>query len=161
MHGSILKNVDDNNGVHWGIDSGRNVMREKTSDKDCDDVQFLPVEEREIAVQTEKVIVWIARNMTDQPTETTLSKSMTEEVTTEVMRASFSEVSTQIRFEVSTKHSSGYVPLTPSVESTAAFSTEFAQRSTWEEKVATTTKKTVTVEQGTVMLEPWTGKDFE
>ena len=156
MHGSILKNVDDNNGVHWEIDSGRNVMREKTSDKDCDDVQFLPVEESEIAVQTEKVIVWIARNMTDQPSETTLSKSMAEEVTTEVMRASFSEVSTQI-----TKHSSGDVPLTPSVESTAAFSTEFAQRSTWEEKVATTTKKTVTVEQGTVMLEPWTGKDFE
>ena len=164
LDGTILKNVAHNTGihygVHWEINGGRNVMREK-SDKECDHVEFLPVTGSKITVQTDKDIIWIARNMTNTPSKTTLSKTMTEEVTTEVMRASFRELSTKVEFSASTQFSSGGVPLTPSVESTASFTTELAQRFNWESKVTTTTKKAITVEQGTMMLEPWTGKAFE
>jgi hypothetical protein len=158
LDGTILKNIADNNGVHWEEDGGRVVMREKTSDSSCDKVVIVPYDLGMILVKTTSDLRWLAQNLTNLPTKTSVSKETTEEITREVVRGNFGSISSNTKLTTS---ATGTHPLLPSIASSVAFSTELATMSSWNNQETQIEKKTVKVEHLQFELAPMTGKAFK
>jgi len=123
--GNILVNKNSNNGVRWESDNGT-VVRQKSADRNCQGVQFIPVNPQEVTVETLVSYDTVAENQTDEPFTTALEESYTSFTSRNIFRRHFNTV--QWGVELSVEGSTSF----PTSSASAALASTIQQTQEWE-----------------------------
>jgi len=151
--GNILVNKNSNNGVKWESDNGT-VVRQKRADRNCEVVEFIPVDPQEVTVQTFVSYDTVAENQTDEPFTTALEEAYTSFTSRSIFRRHFNTV--QWGVELSVEGSTA----NPTSSASAALDTTIQQTQEWESEETIVEEREYAWSITTFTLPAHTGRYF-